>query len=208
MKKILLPIFLGLGAVPAAHAQFGVKAGLNVAELTGREGEKASYKSFYHVGAFYQLKLIGPLSVQPEVQYSVAGGNLKSAFADYDSKLHYVTVPLLAKLTFGPVFVEAGPQYGVLVSASQSGKLQVGQTPDGTPAYGNVSRPATSSFRRNDFSVVGGVGLKLTSGFSLGGRLVAGLNDINDVDNLTGIDDPRLKNRVFQVYAAYQLGGH
>jgi hypothetical protein len=35
---------------------------------------------------------------------------------------------------------------------------------------------------------------------------VAGLNDINDVKNLSGVNDPRLKNRVFQLYAAIQFG--
>jgi hypothetical protein len=85
--------------------------------------------------------------------------------------------------------------------------MQVGLAPDGTPAYGNESRPATGSFKRGDFSVVGAAGLKLAGNFSLGGRLVAGLNDINDVKNLSGINDPRLQNRVFQLYAALQLGG-
>ena len=206
MKKILIFALLSLFFVPLAQAQFGVKGGLNVAELAGRDGESSSYKAFYHLGIFYQAKLIGPLAIQPEVQYSVAGGNLKSAFTDYNSQLHYLTVPILAKLTVGPVFVEAGPQFGVLLSANQSGNMQVGFTADGMPAYGNESRPATSSFKRGDFSVVGGVGLNLASGFSLGGRLVAGLNDINDAKNLSGINDPRLQNRVFQLYAALQFG--
>ncbi|GAA3965770.1 porin family protein [Hymenobacter antarcticus] len=207
MKKLLIIGVLSLLITPLAQAQFGIKGGLNVAELTGRDGESASYKPFYHVGAFYEANLFGPLSIQPEVQYSVAGGNLKSAFTNYDSELHYLTVPILLKLTLGPVFVEAGPQYGVLLSASKSGTMQVGFTPNGQPAYGNESRPATSEFKRNDFSVVGGVGLKLGGSLSLGGRLVAGLNDINDAKNLSGINDPRLQNRVFQVYAALQFGG-
>ncbi|GAB3585114.1 porin family protein [Hymenobacter daeguensis] len=207
MKKLLFIGFLSLFFTPLARAQFGIKGGLNVAEMTGQDGASASYKPFYHVGIFYQADLLGPLSIQPEIQYSLQGGNLKSAFTDYDSQLHYLTVPILAKLTVGPVFLEAGPQFGVLLSASQSGKYQVGFTADGMPAYGNESRPATSQFKRGDFSVVGGVGLRLASNFSLGGRLVAGLNDINDAKNLTGINDPRLQNRVFQVYAAFQFGG-
>ena len=206
MKKLLIIGVLSLLITPRAQAQFGIKGGLNVAELTGRDGESASYKPFYHVGAFYEANLFGPLSIQPEVQYSVAGGNLKSAFTNYDSELHYLTVPVLAKLTLGPVFVEAGPQFGVLLSANQSGTMQVGFTADGKPAYGNAARPATSEFKRNDFSVVGGVGLKLGGSLSLGGRLVAGLNDINDAKSLSGINDPRLQNRVFQVYAAFQFG--
>ncbi|UOQ99617.1 PorT family protein [Hymenobacter sp. 5317J-9] len=207
MKKLLVICLLTLFFAPLAHAQFGVKGGLNVAELTGRDGEDASYKAFYHVGIFYQAHLLGPLSIQPEVQYSLQGGNLKSAFTNYDSQLHYLTVPILAKLTVGPVFIEGGPQFGVLLGADQSGNMQVGLAPDGTPAYGNVSRPATGSFKRGDFSLAGGAGLKLSAGFSLGARLVAGLNDINDVQNLSGINDPRLQNRVYQVYAAFQFGG-
>lgn len=207
MKKLLLLSFLSLFFAPLAQAQFGVKGGLNVAELTGRDGESSSYKAFYHVGIFYQAHIIGPLSIQPEVQYSVAGGNLKSAVTNYDTELHYFTIPILAKLTLGPVFLEAGPQYGVLLSANQSGQMQVGFAADGTPAYGNQSRTTSSNFKSSDFSVVGGVGLKLSSGFSLGGRLVAGLNDINDAKDLSGINDPRLQNRVFQVYAALQFGG-
>ena len=119
MKKLLIIGLLSLFFAPRAQAQLGVKGGLNVAELTGREGESSSYKAFYHVGVFYQANLLGPLSIQPEVQYSLQGGNLKSAFTNYDSKLHYLTVPILAKLTLGPVFVEAGPQFGVLLSANQ-----------------------------------------------------------------------------------------
>jgi hypothetical protein len=206
MKKLLGICLLSLFFARLAHAQFGVKGGLNVAELTGRGGEEASYKAFYHVGIFYQANVLGPLAIQPEIQYSLQGGTLKSAYTNYDTQLHYLTVPILAKLTVGPVFVEAGPQLGVLLNADQSGNMQLSLAPDGTPAYGNVSRPATGSFKRGDFSVVGGAGLKLATGFSLGARLVAGLNDINDAKNLSGINDPRLQNRVFQVYAAFQFG--
>lgn len=207
MKKTLLLVLLNLLLVPLAQAQLGVKGGVNVAELIGRDGESASYKAFYHVGVFYQANVVGPLSIQPEVQYAVAGGTLKSALTHYHTELRYLTVPVLAKLMAGPVFVEAGPQFGVLLNASQSGDLQVGLAPDGTPAYGNVSRPATGSFKRGDFSLCAGAGLRLMGGFSVGGRFVAGLNDINNARDLAGINDPRLQNRVFQVYAAFQVGG-
>jgi hypothetical protein len=189
---------------PQAHAQFGVKGGLNFAQLQGRDGEDASYKTFYHVGLLYQINLIGPLAIQPEVQYSVQGGNLKGAFTDYKTKMHYFTVPVLAKVTLGPVFVEAGPQFGYLVSANQEGKVQINST-NGSASYGQVSQSATDQYKRADFSLAAGAGLKF-SALSIGARYVAGLNDINDVRNLSGVNDPRLKNRVFQLYAAIQFG--
>ena len=53
MKKLLIIGFLSLYLTPLAQAQFGIKGGLNVAELAGSNGESASYKPFYHVGIFY-----------------------------------------------------------------------------------------------------------------------------------------------------------
>ena len=207
MKALALPTIalLTLTAAPKAHAQFGVKGGLNFAELQGRSGEDASYKTFYHVGILYQWNLLGPIAIQPELQYSVQGSDLKGAFTDYKTKLHYFTVPVLAKVTVGPIFVEAGPQFGYLVSANQNGQVQVTNT-NGSAGYGQVDQEATDQYKRADFSLAAGAGLKFGS-LSLGGRYVAGINDINDAKNLTGINDPRLKNRVFQVYAAIQFGG-
>jgi hypothetical protein len=124
MKAFVLPVaaLLTLALAPKAHAQFGVKGGVNFAQLQGRSGEDASYKTFYHVGILYQANILGPLSIQPELQYSVQGSDLKGAFTDYKTKLHYFTVPVLAKVTLGPIFVEAGPQFGYLVSANATAR--------------------------------------------------------------------------------------
>lgn len=197
MKALVFSLasLLTLALAPKAHAQFGVKGGVNFAELQGRSGEDASYKTFYHIGVLYQANILGPLSIQPEIQYSQQGGSLKGAFTDYDTKLHYFTVPVLAKVTLGPIFVEAGPQFGFLVNATQSGNVQV------TSNNGST----TDQYKRTDFSLAAGAGLKF-SALSIGGRFVAGLNDINDVKNLTGVNDPRLQNRVFQLYASIQFG--
>ena len=195
---------LTLLLAPKAHAQFGVKGGVNFAELQGRSGEDASYKTFYHVGILYQANLLGPLSIQPELQYSVQGSDLKGAFTDYKTKLHYFTVPVLAKVTVGPIFVEAGPQFGYLVSANDEGKVQVSNT-NGSASYGQVNQSSTGNYKRGDFSLAAGAGLKF-SALSIGARYVAGLNDINDVKNLSGVNDSKLQNRVFQIYAAIQFG--
>ncbi|MFD1469777.1 porin family protein [Hymenobacter caeli] len=207
MKLLAFPLAAALAVAfaPKAQAQFGVKAGVNAAEISGSDGQSSSYKTFYHVGVFYQIKLVGPLSIQPEIQYSLQGGNLKDAYSDYDTKLHYFALPVLAKVTLGPVFVEAGPQFGVLVNATQNGKVQVTGT-NGNPSTGQAdNQTATDQYKRADFSLAAGAGLKFGS-LTLGGRFVAGLNDINDAKTLTGTNDPRLQNRVFQAYAAIQFG--
>jgi hypothetical protein len=205
MKHIVLAIVLLLLA-SQAHAQFGIKGGVNQAVLSGRVGEDATYKTYFHAGIFYEAKVLGPLSIQPELLYSMQGSQLKgsSTITDYKTQLNYVQVPILVKATIGPVYVEAGPQFGYLVSANEDGTVQVRNT-SGNVAFRSVNQSATDNYKRNEFALCAGVGLKLGSIVRVGGRFVAGLNDINDVQYLQGVNDPKLKNRVFQFYAAFQM---
>jgi hypothetical protein len=205
MKHIVLAIVLLLLA-SQAHAQLGIKGGVNQAVLSGRVGEDATYKTYFHAGIFYEAKVLGPLSIQPELLYSMQGSQLKgsSTITDYKTQLNYVQVPILVKATIGPVYVEAGPQFGYLVSANEDGTVQVRNT-SGNVAFRSVNQSATDNYKRNEFALCAGVGLKLGSIVRVGGRFVAGLNDINDVQYLQGVNDPKLKNRVFQFYAAFQM---
>ncbi len=205
MKQFALAIICLLLA-SQAHAQFGIKGGVNQAVLTGRVGEDATYKTYFHAGVFYEAKLIGPISIQPELLYSLQGSQLKGATTttNYTTRLNYIAVPILLKATLGPVYVEAGPQFGYLVSANEQGMVQV-RSSSGNVLFNNVDQASTSNYKRGDFALVAGVGLKLGSVVRVGGRFVAGLNDINDLQYLQGVNDARLQNRVFQFYAAFQL---
>jgi hypothetical protein len=195
---------------PKAHAQFGIKAGVNEAVLQGRVGEDATYKTYFHAGVFYEAKLIGPLSIQPELLYSLQGSQLKGSAilngktTDYTTQLNYVQVPILLKATFGPVFVEAGPQFGYLVAANEQGTVQV-RTASGNVAFRDVDQSSTDNYKRSEIAVCAGLGLKLGSLIRVGGRFVAGLNDINNLQYLQGVNDPQLRNRVFQAYLAVQF---
>jgi hypothetical protein len=205
MKHLVLAITLLLLA-SQAHAQLGIKGGVNQAVLSGRVGEDATYKTYFHAGIFYEAKVLGPISIQPELLYSMQGSQLKgsSTITDYKTQLNYIQVPILVKATIGPVYVEAGPQFGYLVSANEEGMVQVRNT-SGNVAFRDVNQSATDNYKRNEFALCAGVGLKLGSIVRVGGRFVAGLNDINDVQYLQGVNDPKLKNRVFQFYAAFQM---
>jgi len=204
MKQFFFLLF-GLLLSSGAYAQLGVKAGINQSVLNGENIDgSTNYQTSYHAGVFYEAKLIGPVSVQPELLYSSQGGNIKSQFEDFDTKMHYFTVPILAKVHVGPLFVEAGPQFSFLLDATKEGTMQV-QGTGGAASYNDYKRGATSDFKRGDFSLCAGVGLKF-SALLIGARFNAGLNDVNDVDNLTGVNDARLRNRVFQGYVALQLG--
>ncbi|WP_208129733.1 MULTISPECIES: porin family protein [Hymenobacter] len=205
MKNFMLAALLLLLA-SQAHAQFGIKGGINEAVLSGRVGEDATYKTYFHAGIFYQAKLIGPLSIQPEVLYSLQGSQLKglTTATNYTTQLNYISVPLLLKATFGPLYVEGGPQFSYLVAANEDGTIQV-RNASGQPLFVSASQTSTDNYKRSDFALCAGLGLKLGPVVRVGGRFVAGLNDINNTQYLVGVNDPQLHNRVFQFYAAFQL---
>ncbi len=200
--RLFALLFLLLAVGNQAQAQFGVKAGVNGAVLDGQNiNMDTNYKTTYHVGAFLRLPVLGPLSIQPEVLYSLQGSEFKSTVANYDTKLHYLNIPVLARVKVGPVFAEAGPQFGVLLGARENGTLRISAT-DG---YGPVNRTADNNYKKNDFALAAGAGLELGS-LIIGARYTAGLNNINDVDDLNGANDPRLKNRVVQAYVGVEFG--
>ena len=206
MKTKYIALAAALLLATQARAQLGVKGGLSEAVLSGRVGEDAKYKTYFHAGVFYQAHLIGPLSIQPELLYSLQGAQLKGALTttNYTTRLNYVAVPILVKATFGPLYVEAGPQFGLLVGANEQGTVQISSA-SGQAQFDNVNRSSTDNYKRGDFALCGGVGLKLGPIVRVGGRFIAGLNDINKVQSLAGVNDPSLHNRVFQFYAAVQL---
>lgn len=208
MKRIAaLLLFSVFFWAPAAHAQLGVKAGINAAVLQGSVGADATYQTSYHAGLFYEIKVLDPiLSIQPELLYSLQGTERKSDFVNYRSKLHYLNVPVLAKVTVGPVYVEAGPQAGFLLKAREDGVMVISQNEAGA-TYATEDRSSWNDYKKLDLSFAVGAGLKLPLGFAVGGRFNAGLNDINNVKSVRGVNDPELKNRVFQVYASFQLPG-
>ncbi|WP_167856988.1 porin family protein [Hymenobacter aquaticus] len=207
MKRLAAFLLLTLFFGASAHAQLGLKGGLNAAVLQGSVGTDATYQTSYHAGLFYEMKVIGNIiSIQPELLYSLQGTERKSDFENYRTKLHYVNVPLLAKVTVGPVYVEGGPQAGLLLKAQDEGVLVLSGD-DSQVVYGAGTRNAGPDFKNLDLSLCVGAGLKLPLGFAVGGRFNAGLNDLRTARSVRSVNDPELKNRVFQAYLSFQLPG-
>jgi len=208
MKPFLLLSLAGLLVTSAAQAQIGVKAGVNAAMLNGEQISQDTKLTYsYHAGVFYTYNLAGPLSVRPELQFSAQGSSFKSAKEDFQTHLNYLELPIMANLRLGRLHVQAGPQFGVLLSAQQEGKTFTGyNATTGAEEFQNVSNQVTDQFKRQDFSLCAGLEYNILLGLRVGGRFVAGMNDIANYKDVRSVNDPRLKNRVFQVYAAFQLG--
>jgi len=179
MKTKLLPLLAALFFAQATMAQFhiGAKAGANIIKVDGKSF-KDQFKYGYHLGGFMEIPLGKKFVVQPEVLFNQYSSTLDSNFSHvyqnvfnsaYQSnvKLNYLSIPLLLnyKLIGNFLSLQAGPQFGILISQSKT-LLQNGG----------------EAFKKGDFSMIGGAQVKVGP-FRFNGRYVVGLNNINDIDN-------------------------
>lgn len=212
--KYLVLLSAGMLLAGSAHAQLGLKAGLNTTLLSTSSSNQernasADGRLGYQVGVYYVHKLTEHLSVVPEVAYSRQNMQLKlddhsiadgGYGADYRLNRSYVNVPIMLRATFGKLYLEAGPQAGVLLSAHEKGTVY-GSTIVGGYQQ-DIDRAASDRYRRIDVSLTGGLGLQLPAGFGVGLRASTGLVAFNREDQPYRGD---LKNQVLQASLSYQL---
>lgn len=192
MKKILLCAAIavfGLWNVNAQEVKFGVKAGLNLATISGDETSDVKSKTSFHLGAVAEISISDKFSVQPELLYSAQGA--KEDGGDGELKVDYINVPIMAKFYVAEGFsVEAGPQVGFIISA----KINDG---DGSGEYD--IKDETSGI---DFGFNLGLGFKMDSGLNFGARYNLGLSNIWDFE---GSDDFKNQNSVIQISIGYMF---
>lgn len=202
MKKILLSSALLALAATAAQAQsatFGIKAG---ASLTNAVGGTSDFKNKFgfHGGFVANLPLSDMFSIQPEVLYSMKGYKfdgadpLMGAPLRSTQTLHYIDVPVLARLNTGGLFFEAGPQIGYLVAAKFSS--------DGNANLPSASYSSRNGYKKVDFGYAAGLGYQLPGGPGIGLRYNGSFNNFTKFYDVGGV-----RNSAFQLYLSYMLGG-
>lgn len=182
----------------AATSRFGLKAGLNLATITGAHpadikaiaGLSAGFMADFGLGKYFAF--------HPELLYDQKGGKgsidvLSGLGFSEEERLHYLDLPLLLRARASGFFFEAGPQLGYLLAQKSSFTTTVpGFDPETSTSTG------LEGTRRFDVGYVLGLGYALPQGWELGVRYNGGLSDIR---NPAG--DPKLRNSVFQVQAGY-----
>ncbi len=183
--------------------RFGLKAGVNFSNalVSPEPMNFVRHRNDFHAGLFADIPFSERFGLQPELLYSRQGFNLGGNNLGNVS-LHYLSVPLLLKLTLTDgLSVLAGPQVSYLANA------RVG-------VLNNLfSLSYDGAFQKWDASLVGGLQYELPNGLSLGGRYVYGLNNINKDFNFGGSDANArslndyltLRNAVVQVSVGYKF---
>ena len=179
MKTKLAIMVVALLTMQAASAQFhiGAKAGANLVKVNGKSF-KDEFRYGYHLGGFAEIGLTGDgkLSLQPEVlfnQYATTlDSNFKSVYENVINsnqshvKLNYLSIPILLNYKLiGPIYLQAGPAFSVLMDQNRS-----------------ILQNGGDAFKKGDFSMIGGAQIRLAKLY-LSGRYVIGLANINDIDN-------------------------
>lgn len=177
MKSLFLSAILALFFFSFTNAQgfgVGVKVGTNINKMQG-QSFKDQFTYGYSAGAYADIKLSNKWSIQPEVLFNQVSVDTSDKFSDlYDInadkvskiKLKYLSIPLLLNYNISKgISLQAGPQYGILMDQSK-----------------NLLQNGKEAFKKGDFSLLGGLQIKLSS-IRIYGRYAVGLNNINDIDN-------------------------
>lgn len=182
MKKLSISLLFALMTIATVNSQnFGVKAGLNFASISGEDFEDFDAKTGFHFGVVAEIMLSEVFSVQPELLFSTRGASVSEDGDDYSLNLNYITLPLLAK--FYPV-TGFSIEGGVLPAFNISAKEKY-----------NDESADLEDIKKFDLGAAIGAGYKLPSGLFFQARYNFGLSEI--VENVDA------KNRVMQLSIGY-----
>lgn len=188
MKKTFLFIVCVISfAAAQAQLKYGIKAGLNFANLVGPSVDDNGIKLGVHFGGFANFQVADKFTVQPELIFSGQGATFEDPGDNDKYRFSYLNIPLLGQYNDPSGFYgETGPQFGFLLSARVKHNGNTFSVKDG--------------YKTVDLSWAFGAGYKFTQQASVGVRFNLGLSNINDNSNY------KIRNSVLQIGIAYVLG--
>jgi hypothetical protein len=221
MKKFLLIVFLALATGLQAQTQFGVKAGVNFAnvniEASGISISPSSQTSF-HITGFADIKLNDKFSFQPGLSFQGKGYKLdmseseagQSVSIEATANYAYLEVPLNAVLYLplgnGNLFLGAGPYAAFGIFGKEKGSFGFsgpdgefdGESDEENVKFGNSVDDDVSAL---DFGLNFMAGYKLNSGLLFNAGYGLGLANMIPKDLRSG--DAKANNRVFSVSVGF-----
>ena len=206
MKKIAFLIIIAVCGLSQVHAQnFGVKAGYNYSTFSGETSSISTIEglSGFYIGGLVELPISNMLSIQPELIFSRQGVDLRQGLKNFsirtdtsEIRLDYLNIPVMAKVNFGPIFLEGGVQFGFLVN-----KPKVDSYIANVYLRNLLDKDSYNSF---DFGVGAGLGVKLNQHFFVETRYTYSLTNVfdpNDKHFKSSLisDGDNFKNSVFSI---------
>lgn len=117
MKKLFVAAALLISCSSAIAQNLGIKAGINFSNFKGNDADGFNVLTGFHAGIFTEVSVFRRLTFQPELLYSKQGAKHR----DNEYELNYLNVPAVLKLYLTDGFnIQAGPQFGLLISESDN----------------------------------------------------------------------------------------
>ncbi|MCB0804228.1 MAG: PorT family protein [Bacteroidales bacterium] len=214
MKKLtIIALFVStLVFVSNVHAQdegrFGVKAGLNLANMSIGDDADNSMRTGLHAGFMAKVPLTEKVALQPELIYSRKGTDIKYdadflgidlAEGETNVRFDYIDIPIY--LVFNPVEnfnVHAGPYLGLLLGAQVDTQAEILEGID----INDEDDIDIDHFNSTEFGLSGGIAFEFDR-VSLGVNYNWGLSQIAKDDDVSETLIGDAKNRVLQVYLGF-----
>lgn len=208
LKNILAGVLalVGVSQIQAQEnsASLGIKGGYNMSNLYTEDVDDQNVLSGFNVGLFATLPISSSLAIQPELNYTTKGAELRydNLFAQGTAKfrLNYVEVPVLIKANLTKNFnVHFGPYAAFLIDSKITNEGQ----------DGNINFEESidkDDLNTVDVGVAAGVGFDFDT-FGIGARYNYGLTTVGKERNFAGgtYTFPDSKNSVLSIYAAIKF---
>jgi hypothetical protein len=194
MKRVslLMLAFIVLAITGTAQVRFGAKAGINLANLTGKtagEKETADSKTGFHIGGVVDIPVSEKFSISPELNFDQWGAQQEESGSTLKLNLNYINLPILAKVNIGGFGIYAGPQVGFLISANAK--------------MDDEEEDIKEQFKSTDFGAVFGAEYNLAYGIFLSARYNLGLAKITEDSD----DNNYAKNTAITFGVGIKFGG-
>ena len=196
MKKFVLSLGLLMGVACAANAQetrFGIKAGVSLASVSGKNTEEAKNLVGATAGVMGDISFSDLISFHPELLFSQKGVKFEDNRSTGQTRTSYLDVPLLLRVKADGLFFEAGPQAGFLLGLKSESDIL---------GLGTLTSTSTQGTRKIDLGYIAGVGYQLPQGLEIGLRYNGGISDLSDPSGGSAV-----RNSVFQLQVGYLFGG-
>jgi hypothetical protein len=195
MKKIYLSslfIAASLSAVFSQTVSFGIRGGINIAKETASSGSlsvSTDSKVGLMLGTYLTVMTSDKFGIQPELVYSSFGGSANVSGQTATDSYSYLSLPVLLRYNLSEnISLQAGPQLGILLSATSS--------------VGSSSIDVKDQLNGIDFGGAFGLGFDFGA-FNAGARYYLGFSNL--IKNVPQGVDVKQTNSAIQLFIGYSL---
>ena len=202
MKKLFTLLFLVclFSTMSFAQMQAGLKAGVNISNLSGDDAGSPDSKTGFAFGGFFMYQFSPMFAIQPEAYYTMKGATEKMDFqgttVDLTYTLDYIEIPVLFKFLI-PIqgsgvkpAIFAGPFLGINTTAKVKAEF------DGQSQEEDLTDTKSTEF---GLQFGGGIGFPVGKGeLGVDIRYILGLSTIDD-----SAEEADVKNNVININLYY-----